>query len=96
MSESKIDKIEITLFEITLENIKENKSGIGITYVPNTVSKHLRFGIKIFDSDGNIGEYIPPRSRAKIVLAASEGLSYHLIGKNPLHRESIPYVKRIM
>ena len=51
MSESKIDKIEITLFEITLENIKENKSGIGITYVPNTVSKHLRFGIKIFDSD---------------------------------------------
>ena len=32
MSESKIDKIEITLFEITLENIKENKSGIGITY----------------------------------------------------------------
>ena len=89
MSASKIDKIEITLFEITLENIKENKSGIGIIYAPNTLSKHVRFGIKIFDSDGNIGEYIPPRSRAKIVLAASEALSYHLIGKNPLHRESI-------
>ena len=50
--------------------------------MPGTVSKHLRFGIKIFDSDGNVGEYIPPRSRAKIVLSASEGLSYHLIEKS--------------
>ena len=89
MSVSKIDKVEITLFEITLNDIKENKSGIGIIYSPNTVSKHIRFGIKVFDSDGNVGEYIPPRSRAKIVVAASEALSYHLIGKNPLHREAI-------
>ena len=89
MSVSKIDKVEITLFEISLNDIKENKSGIGIIYSPNTVSKHIRFGIKVFDSDGNVGEYIPPRSRAKIVVAASEALSYHLIGKNPLHREAI-------
>ncbi len=89
MPELKIVKIELTLFEILISNIKENKSGIGIIYSPGSKNKHFRFGIRIFDSDGNIGEYVPPRGRAKIVIAASEALSHHIIGKNPLKREFI-------
>src|SRR6056300_1424355 len=89
MLNAKIDKIELTLFEVTFSDVQENKSGIGIAYVPGSKNKHTRFGIRIFDTDGNIGEYIPPRSRAKIIISASEALSYHLIGKNPLQRESI-------
>ena len=89
MSKSKINKIELTSFEIELIDIEENKSGIGIFYSPNSKKKHIRFGIRIFDTDGHIGEYVPPRSRAKVIMAASEALSYHIIGKNPLHREAI-------
>lgn len=89
MSKSKINKIELTSFEIELNDIEENKSGIGIFYSPNSKKNHIRFGIRIFDTDGHIGEYIPPRSRAKVIMAASEALSYHIIGKNPLHREAI-------
>ena len=89
VSKSRITKIELTSFEIELTDIEENKSGIGIFYSPNTKTKHIRFGIRIFDTDGQVGEYIPPRSRAKVIMAAAEALSYHVIGKNPLHRESI-------
>ena len=51
MSKSKINKIELTSFEIELIDIEENKSGIGIFYSPNSKKKHIRFGIRIFDTD---------------------------------------------
>ncbi len=89
MSKLKIDKIELTSFEIELDHIIENKSGIGVSFSPGSKTKHLRFGIRIFDSDGSIGEYIPPRGRAKVVMAASEALSEHVVNTNPLHREAI-------
>ena len=89
MSKLKIKKIELTLFEINLKDLKENNSGIGISFSPGSKNKHLRFGIRIYDTDGTIGEYIPPRGRAKVVMAASEALSEHIINNNPLHRESI-------
>ena len=47
MSNSKINKIELTSFEIELIDIEENQSGIGIFYSPNTKKKHIRFGIRI-------------------------------------------------
>ncbi len=71
MSNLKIVKIELTAFEIEINDIQENKSGIGIVYTPGIKEKHVRFGIKIFDNEGNIGEYIPPRGRAKVIMAAS-------------------------
>ena len=89
MSNLKIEKIELTAFEIELNDIQENKSGIGIVYTPGIKERHVRFGIKIFDNEGNVGEYVPPRGRAKVIMAASEALSYHVIDKNPLHREAI-------
>ena len=70
MSKLKIDKIELISFTIELHDIAENDSGIGITYVPGVVGKHIRFGIRIYDSDGTIGEYIPPRGRAKVIMSA--------------------------
>ncbi len=89
MSKLKIDRIEITSFEIEIENIEENESGIGISYKPGSKNYHLRFGIKIFDNEGNFGEYVPPRGRAKVIMSATEALSYHVLGKNPLERETI-------
>ena len=89
MSKLKIDKIELISFTIELHDIAENDSGIGITFVPGVVGKHIRFGIRIYDSDGTIGEYIPPRGRAKVIMSASEALSYHVVNKNPLHREAL-------
>ena len=68
MSKSKIIKIELTSFEIEINDIEENKSGIGINYKPGSKNKHIRFGIKVFDSDGNVGEYVPPRGRAKVIM----------------------------
>ena len=70
MSKLKIDRIELTAFEIEIKNVEENKSGIGIIYKPGSKNKHLRFGIKIFDNEGNFGEYIPPRGRAKVIMSA--------------------------
>ena len=89
MLKSKIVKIELILFDIEIKDIEENKSGIGITYKPGCKKKHIRFGIKVFDSDGNVGEYVPPRGRAKVIMSASEALSYHILGKNPFDRESL-------
>ena len=81
MSKLKIVKIELTSFEIEISDIEENKSGISIKYTPGYNNKHIRFGIRIFDSEGNIGEYVPPRGRAKIIMSASEALSYHILGQ---------------
>jgi len=89
MPKSKIVKIELISFDIEIKDIEENKSGIGITYKPGCQKKHIRFGIKVFDSDGNVGEYVPPRGRAKVIMSASEALSYHILGKNPFERESL-------
>ena len=68
MNNLKIKKIELTLFEIELSNIIEDRGGIGIKYSPGQKGKHIRFGIKIFDNLGNVGEYIPPRGRAKVIM----------------------------
>ena len=85
----KIKKIELTLFEIELSNILEDKGGIGIKYSPGKKGKHIRFGIKIFDNLGNVGEYIPPRGRAKVIMSATEALSYYILDKNPFFRDNI-------
>ena len=89
MKNLQINKIKCTLFEIELENVAEDKGGIGIRYSPNTINKHLRFAIQIYDNEGNVGEYVPPRGRAKVIMAASEALSYYIIGTNPLDRNGV-------
>ena len=89
MKNLKIKKIELTLFEIELSNIIEDRGGIGIKYLPGHKGKHIRFGIKIFDNLGNVGEYIPPRGRAKVIMSATEALSYYILDQNPFFRDNI-------
>ena len=89
MKNLKIQKIELTLFEIELSNILEDRGGIGIKYSPGQKGKHIRFGIKIFDNLGNVGEYIPPRGRAKVIMSATEALSYYILDQNPFFRDNI-------
>ncbi len=89
MSKLKISKIELTLFEIELENIKENRSGIGVSFLPGYKGKHLRFAIRIYDNEGGVGEYVTPRGRAKVIMTACEALAYHILNENPLHREAL-------
>ena len=89
MNNLKIKKIELTLFEIVLSNILEDRGGIGIKYLPGYKGKHIRFGIKIFDNLGNVGEYIPPRGRAKVIMSAAEALSYYILDQNPFFRDNI-------
>ena len=43
MSKLKIKKIELTLFEINLKDLKENNSGIGISFSPGSKNKHFCF-----------------------------------------------------
>ena len=89
MNNLKIKKIELTLFEIELSNIIEDRGGISIKYSPGQKGKHIRFGIKIFDNLGNVGEYIPPRGRAKVIMSATEALSYYILDQNPFFRDNI-------
>ena len=46
MKNLQINKIKLTLFEIELVNVVEDKGGIGIRYSPNTTNKHLRLLFK--------------------------------------------------
>ena len=64
MKNLKIQKIELTLFEIELSNILEDRGGIDIKYSTVQQGRHIRFGIHIFYNLVNVGEYITPRGHA--------------------------------
>lgn len=82
-----IERIELTAFEIELENIVTDKAGFGLSYQPGAKGTHLRFAIRIFTDTGVVGEYVPPRGRTNVIMTASEALSHSLIGKPALQRE---------
>ena len=84
----KIKKIEFTLFEVSIPNIGSDQSGFGVWYEPGFNSQQKRFAIQIFTEEGFIGEYIPPRSRATVVMPASIALSNFIINKSCLEREN--------
>ena len=84
----KIKKIEFTLFEVSIPNICSDQSGFGVWYEPGFNSQQKRFAIQIFTEEGFIGEYIPPRSRATVVMPASIALSNFIINKSCLEREN--------
>jgi len=83
----KIRRIELTSFTIQAPNIGTDRSGAGVRYVPGPGETQIRFAIRLFADDGLVGEYVPPRGRAKIIMAACEFLAHGLIGKPALHRE---------
>ena len=82
-----IERIEFTVFEITLENLTSDPAGLGIAYSPGCAGKHVRFGLRIYTDTGVVGEYVPGRGRAKVIKSASETLAHALIGQPALQRE---------
>ena len=82
-----IERIEFTTFEVTIKDMTSDPAGFGIAYTPGTSTPQLRFGLRIHTDTGVVGEYVPGRSRAKVIMTASEALAYSLIGKPALERE---------
>lgn len=83
----RIERIEFTVFEITVENMTTDPAGFGIAYAPGRADPQIRFGLRIYADSGAVGEYVPGRGRARVIKSACEALSHSLIGKPALQRE---------
>jgi L-alanine-DL-glutamate epimerase-like enolase superfamily enzyme len=82
-----IDRIELTLFEVEIPNMSADPSGFGISYTPGTATKQQRFAMRIFGDTGVVGEYVPGRGRARVIMSACQALGQMLIGRPALQRE---------
>ncbi|NKB58580.1 MAG: mandelate racemase/muconate lactonizing protein [Alphaproteobacteria bacterium] len=82
-----IERIEFTVFEITVENMTTDPAGFGIAYAPGRADPQIRFGLRIYADNGVVGEYVPGRGRARVIKSACEALAHSLIGKPALQRE---------
>ena len=82
-----ITRVELTRFHIQLENLLSDPSGMGIAYTPGSGQPMERFAVRIYTDDGVVGEYVPNRARAPVIVPASTALAYGLIGKPALARE---------
>ena len=82
-----IDRIELILFNVTIDNMTADPSGFGISYAPGQNSPQTRFALRIFANTGVVGEYVPGRGRARVISSAVEALGRTLLGKPALHRQ---------
>ena len=82
-----IERIELTYFEVAIENMTSDAAGFGIAYAPGRSDPQIRFAVKIFADSGVVGEYVPGRGRARVIATACEALAHSLIGKPALQRE---------
>ena len=82
-----ITRIELDAFEITIPGIGADTAGMGVFYEPGAGLPQTRFAVRIFSDCGVVGEYVPPRGRARIIMTACEALAHALIGKPALERE---------
>ncbi|NQV98523.1 MAG: mandelate racemase/muconate lactonizing protein [Rhodospirillales bacterium] len=82
-----IERIELTAFEIELDSMVTDRAGFGISYQPGAKGTHVRFAVRIIADSGVVGEYVPPRGRARVLMTAAEALSFSLLGKPALQRE---------
>lgn len=87
-SEHKIQRIELTSFNIRIANVGTDPAGAGVRYAPGDGDKQLRFAVRIYTDSGLIGEYVSPRGRAAVVMGACQFLAHGLIGKPALQREN--------
>ncbi|HCV86927.1 MAG TPA: mandelate racemase/muconate lactonizing protein, partial [Deltaproteobacteria bacterium] len=78
---------EFILFEVSIHNIAADPSGFGVWYEPGGGTPQKRFGVRIFTDAGVVGEYVPPRSRAKVLMSAGAALAYALLNKPAFERE---------
>lgn len=82
-----IDRIEFVVFEVSIENMTADASGLRTAYAPGRADPQVRFGLRVHADTGVVGEYVPGRGRARVIKSASETLAYSLIGKPALQRE---------
>ncbi len=82
-----ISKIEFTLFEVSIPNIGADPSGFGVWYDPGPGTPQKRFAVRIYTDNGPVGEYVPPRSRATVIMPAAVALAHFLVQKPALERE---------
>lgn len=82
-----IERIELTLFDVVIEDMGADPSGFGIAWTPGTSRPQTRFAIKVFSDTGVVGEYVPGRGRAKVIVAAVEALGRMLLGRPALERD---------
>jgi L-alanine-DL-glutamate epimerase-like enolase superfamily enzyme len=89
MSESPIvTRVELDAFEVTIPDIVADRAGNKVRYEPGPGTPQLRFAVRIHADNGVMGEYVPPRGRARVIMTACEALAYELIGKPALAREA--------
>lgn len=84
-----ITRIELTSFTIQLPNIGTDAAGAGVSFRPGDGEQQLRLAVRIHTDEGIVGEYVPPRGRATVVMSASAFLAHRLIGKSALERERL-------
>ncbi len=82
-----ITKIELIAFEITVPNVATDRANMGVSYKPGPGMPMRRFAVRAHTDTGVVGEYVPPRARAKVIMAACEALAYRLVGQPALERE---------
>ncbi|MGA1561333.1 MAG: mandelate racemase/muconate lactonizing protein, partial [bacterium] len=87
MQSPRIQQIEFTLFEVSIPNIAADPSGFGVWYEPGVGTPQKRFGVRILTDEGVVGEYVPPRSRATVLMSAGVALAHALLNKQALERE---------
>lgn len=83
----KIERIELTLFDVVIPDMTADPSGFGIAYTPGQSAPQLRLAVRVFGDSGVVGEYVPGRGRARVICAASAALGQKLIGRPALERE---------
>jgi hypothetical protein len=69
-----IERIELTLFDVRIENMSADPSGFGISYTPGQSNIQTRLAIRIYGDTGVVGEYVPGRGRARVIQSASAAL----------------------
>ena len=82
-----IRKIEFILFECRIKDIGSDPSGFRVWYEPGPGTPQKRLAVRVFTDEGPFGEYVPPRARATVIMAASSALAHFLLGKPALERE---------
>jgi L-alanine-DL-glutamate epimerase-like enolase superfamily enzyme len=83
-----IERIELTSFTFTIENLVANTQGSSIAYHPGPGTPQKRLAVRVIADTGVIGEYVGNRAATGVLMAHCEYLAYGLIGKPALERDN--------